>query len=314
MTDTLSGRILNGDRRALTRVLTFVENGLPEGRAALKALFSHTGRAHIVGITGSTGSGKSTLTGALARAYRKQGRTLGIVAVDPTSPFSHGAILGDRIRMQDLTSDPGVFIRSMATRGAMGGLSATTGDVVTVLDAAGNDLVIVETVGAGQDEVDIADTAHTTVVINVPGAGDDMQAIKAGILEIADILVVNKADQPGAEATFKQLHIFTDLQRNEGWDVPILKTVAHKEQGIGELLEAIDRHREYLRESGRMEEMTRKRARRQLLAVAQKMMLERVLDGADGESRVAALVEGIASRGIDPHTAAERLIEGAKGK
>ncbi len=311
MTDKLSQRILDGDRRALTRVLTFVENGLPEGKEALKALFPHTGRAHIVGITGPTGSGKSTLTGALAREYRRLGRTLGIVAVDPTSPFSHGAILGDRIRMQDLTSDPGVFIRSMATRGAMGGLSATTGDVVTVLDAAGNDLVIVETVGAGQDEVDIADTAHTTVVINVPGAGDDMQAIKAGILEIADILVVNKADQPGAEATFKQLHIFTDLQRNEGWDVPILKTVAHREQGIGELLEAIDRHREYLRESGRMEEMTRKRARRQLLSVAQKMVLERVLDGATGEARVSQLVERIASREIDPHTAAERLIAGA---
>ncbi|HET8943239.1 MAG TPA: methylmalonyl Co-A mutase-associated GTPase MeaB [Dehalococcoidia bacterium] len=313
MTGDLSERTLNGDRRALTRVLTFVENGLPEGKEALKALFSHTGRAHILGITGPTGSGKSTLTGALAREYRRRGRTIGIVAVDPTSPFSHGAILGDRIRMQDLTSDPGVFIRSMATRGAMGGLSATTGDVVTVLDAAGNDIIIVETVGAGQDEVDIADTAHTTVVINVPGAGDDMQAMKAGILEIADILVVNKADNPGADATFKQLHIYTDLQRNEGWDVPILKTVAHKEQGIKELLEAIDRHREYLTESGRMEEMTRKRARRQLLAVAQKMMLERVLDGASGEARVSELVEGIASREIDPHTAAERLIAGKPG-
>ncbi len=309
----LSRRLLEGDRRALTRVLTFVENGYPEGKEALKALFSSTGRAHIVGMTGPTGSGKSTLAGALAREYRRRGRTLGIVAVDPTSPFSHGAILGDRIRMQDLTSDPGVFIRSMATRGAMGGLSATTGDVVSVLDAAGNDLVIVETVGAGQDEVDIADTAHTTVVINVPGAGDDMQAIKAGILEIADILVVNKADNPGAEATFKQLHIFADLQRNEGWDVPILRTVAHREQGINELLEAIDRHREYLQASGRLEEMTRKRARRQLLAVAQKMMLERVLDGASGEARVSKLVEGIASREIDPHTAAERLITGAKG-
>ncbi len=308
----MSRRVLDGDRRALTRVLTFVENGHPGGKEALKALFSRSGRAHIVGITGPTGSGKSTLTGALARDYRRHDRTVGIVAVDPTSPFSHGAILGDRIRMQDLTSDPGVFIRSMATRGAMGGLSATTGDVVTVLDAAGKDVVIVETVGAGQDEVDIADTAHTTVVINVPGAGDDMQAIKAGILEIADILVVNKADQPGADATFKQLHIFTDLQRNEGWDVPILKTTAHKEQGIGELLAAIDRHWDYLRTSGRMEEMTRKRARRQLLAVAQKMMLERVLDGASGEARVSELVDGIASREIDPHTAAERLIAGAR--
>jgi len=277
----------------------------------MKALFPHTGRAHIVGVTGPTGSGKSTLTGALAREYRRRGRTVGIVAVDPTSPFSHGAILGDRIRMQDLTSDPDVFIRSMATRGAMGGLAATTGDVVAVLDAAGKDVVIVETVGAGQDEVDIADTAHTTVVINIPGAGDDMQAIKAGILEIADILVVNKADQPGAEATFKQLHIYADLQRNEGWDVPILKTVAHREHGVVELMEAIDRHRQFLQESGRLAEMTRKRARRQLLGVAQKMVLERLLDGASGEARVAELVEAIASREIDPHTAAERLIAGS---
>jgi LAO/AO transport system kinase len=304
----ISQRLLNGDRKALTRVLTFVENGYPEGREAMKALFPHTGRAHIVGITGPTGSGKSTLTGALAREYRRRGLTLGIVAVDPTSPFSHGAILGDRIRMQDLTSDPGVFIRSMATRGAMGGLSAATGDVVTVLDASGKDIVLVETVGAGQDEVDIADTAHTTIVINIPGAGDDMQAIKAGILEIADILVVNKADIPGAESTFKQLHIFTDLQRNAGWDVPILKTIAHKEQGITELIDAINRHRQFLRESGRLEKITRKRARRQLLAVAQRMMLEQVVGGVAGEARVAELVERIASREIDPHTAAARLI------
>ncbi len=308
MTSDIGQRVLDGDRRALTRVLTFVENGYPEGKEALKYLYPKSGQAHIVGITGPTGSGKSTLTGALAREYRKQGRKLGIVAVDPTSPFSHGAILGDRIRMQDLTSDPEVFIRSMATRGALGGLAAATGDVVTVLDAAGNDVVLVETVGAGQDEVEIADTAHTTVVINVPGAGDDMQAIKAGILEIADILVVNKADQPAAEAVFKQLHIYTDLQRHEGWQVPILKTIAHKEQGIIELLEAIDKHREYLSESGRLEEMVRHRARRQLLSVAQAMLLARVLAGSKGDERVDELVEAIAGREIDPHTAAERLI------
>jgi LAO/AO transport system kinase len=310
VTAGLADRVLQGDRRALTRVLTLVENGLPEGREALSALFHSSGRAHIVGITGPTGSGKSTLVGALAREYRKRERSVGIVAVDPTSPFSHGAILGDRIRMQDLTGDPDVFIRSMATRGALGGLAAATGDVVTVLDAAGKDVVIVETVGAGQDEVEIADTAHTTVVINIPGAGDDMQAIKAGILEIADILVVNKADQPGADSVFKQLHIFTDLQRHAGWDVPILKTVAHKEQGISELFDIIETHREYLAQSGRLDEMLRHRARRQLLAAAQSMLLARVLDGQTGEVRVEELVDAITGRELDPHSAAERLIAG----
>ena len=171
------------------------------------------------------------------------GRSVGIVAIDPTSPFSHGALLGDRIRMQDLTSDPEVFIRSMATRGALGGLAAATNDIVAVLDASGKDMVIVETVGAGQDEVDIADTAHTSIVISIPGAGDDMQAIKAGILEIADILVVNKADLPAAESVYKQLHIFMDLARHEGWEVPIIKTVSSKGEGITKLLEAIDSHR-----------------------------------------------------------------------
>lgn len=311
MTSEIARRVLEGDRRALTRALTWVENGYPEGRELLRELFPRSGRAHIVGITGSTGSGKSTLVGAVARLYRKRGKTVGIVAVDPTSPFSHGAILGDRIRMQDLTSDPGVFIRSMATRGALGGLAAATNEVTTVLDACGKDVVLVETVGAGQDEVEIADTAHTTVVINIPGAGDDMQAIKAGILEIADILVVNKADLPNAESVFKQLHIFTDLNRNEGWQVPILKVVAYKEQGIQELLDEIEKHRGYLQSSGRLEEMKRKRARRQLLAITQGILLERVLAKAEADGGIDDLVKAISSREIDPRTAAEKLIQGA---
>ena len=312
-TDTsahLVERLLNGDRRALTRVLTWVENGYAEGREAMRGLFAHSGKTHIVGITGPSGSGKSTLTGALARELRRRGRTIGIVAVDPTSPFSHGALLGDRIRMQDLTSDPEVFIRSVATRGALGGLSATTTDVVTVLDAFGMDIVIVETVGAGQDEVEVADTAHTTIVVNIPGAGDDMQAIKAGILEIADILVVNKADLPSADSVAKQLHIFMELDRNEGWTVPILKTVAHKEEGIAELLDDVERHREYLASSGRLEEMRRKRARRQLLALAQALLLGNVLESVENGT-LDRLVESIATRETDPHSAAEELIAGA---
>jgi LAO/AO transport system kinase len=299
-------KLLSGDKRSLSRVLSWVENNTQEGHEAMRDLYSHTGSAHIIGITGPTGSGKSTLTGAVARAYRKLGKTVGIVAVDPTSPFTQGAILGDRIRMQDLTSDPGVFIRSMATRGAIGGLAAATNEVVSVMDASGKDVVLVETVGAGQDEVEVAETAHTTIVVNIPGAGDDMQAIKAGILEIADILVINKADLPNADSVFKQLHIYTDLQRKPGWDVPILKTVAHKEQGIAELLEAIDKHWSFLRESGQMDELARKRARRQLLATAQSILLERAVKAAGGS--IEELTDQIAARSIDPRTAAEQLI------
>ncbi len=302
-------RLLEGERRSLTRVITAVENGRDDGREALRELFPRSGNAQVIGVTGPTGSGKSTLVGALTRELRERGKTVGIVAVDPTSPFSHGAILGDRIRMQDLTADPGVFIRSMATRGALGGLSAATTDVVTVLDAAGWDVVIVETVGAGQDEVEIADTAHTTIVVNIPGAGDDMQAIKAGILEIADVLVVNKADLPQAESVFKQLHIYTDLQRQSGWDVPIIKTIAHKGEGAAELADAIEKHRQYLAESGRLEDMRRQRAHRQLLTVTQAALLESVLAQEGG--LVDELVEQIARREIDPHTAADKLIEAA---
>jgi LAO/AO transport system kinase len=308
MSGETAQRVLDGDRRSLTRVITWVENGYHEAREALRDLFPHSGHAHIVGITGPTGSGKSTLVGALAREYRKAGRSVGIVTVDPTSPFSHGALLGDRIRMQDLTSDPEVFIRSMATRGALGGLAAATNDVVTVLDACGKDMVLVETVGAGQDEVEIADTAHTTVVISVPGAGDDMQAIKAGILEIADILVINKADLPAAESVFKQLHIFMALDRNEGWQVPILKTTAHKNEGVPALLETIDKHRAYLETSGRSDEMRRHRARRQLLAAAQAELLSQLLSSAERNGTLEKLVDAIAGRELDPHTAAEQLI------
>ncbi len=301
-------RLLDGDRRALTRILTYVENGYPEARGAMRDLFPHSGKTHIVGITGPTGCGKSTLVGAMARELRKRGRSIGIIAIDASSPFSQGALLGDRIRMQDLTSDPEVFIRSMATRGALGGLAAATNDAVTVLDAAGKDIVLVETVGAGQDEVEIADTAHTTIVVNIPGAGDDMQAIKAGILEIADILVVNKADDPAANSVAKQLHIFMSLDRDEGWTVPILKTIAHKEEGIGELLDEVDKHREFLKDSGRLEEMRRHRARRQLLTLTQAILLGDVLASVEANGTLDSLVESIATRDSDPHSAAEQLI------
>jgi LAO/AO transport system kinase len=304
----LAARLLQGDKRALTRVLSYVENLRPEGRQAMKVLFGHSGRAHIVGVTGPAGSGKSTVVGALAREFRSRGRTVAIVAVDPTSPFTRGAVLGDRIRMQELTSDEGVFIRSMATRGALGGLAPATTDVVTVLDAAGWEIVIIETVGAGQDEVEIAGTAHTSIVISVPGAGDEVQAIKAGILEIADILVVNKGDQPRADITASQLHVFLNLSRDEGWDTPILTTTAINNTGIAELADAIERHRGFLESSGRLEKARLERARRQLLALAREELLARVLASAEGNGRLDELVEAVAKREVDPHTAAERLI------
>jgi LAO/AO transport system kinase len=247
--------------------------------------------------------------GSLAKEFRRREKTVGIVAVDPTSPFTRGALLGDRVRMQDLTLDAGVFIRSMATRGALGGLAPATNDVVTVLDAVGWDVILVETVGAGQDEVEIAGTAHTTVVMTVPGAGDDIQAIKAGILEIADVLVVNKADLPGADAVVRQLRVYLNLHRNQGWTVPVLSTVATKEQGIAELADAIEKHRAYLAESGALARAQLDRARRQVLAATSQQLLERILQPADADGHLQELVQAVANREMDPHTAAGRLIQ-----
>ncbi|MBI1886677.1 MAG: methylmalonyl Co-A mutase-associated GTPase MeaB [Chloroflexi bacterium] len=309
----MAGRVLKGDRRALSRVLSLVESGDAQGRAIMRRLYPKTGQAHVVGITGPTGSGKSTLVFALAKEFRRRGKTVGVVAIDPTSPYTQGALLGDRIRMQSLTSDPGVFIRSMATRGALGGLAATTNDVITVLDAAGKDVILVETVGAGQDEVEIVDTAHTTVVVSVPGAGDEIQTLKAGILEIADILAVNKADQPRADITAKQLHVFLTLDREDGWTIPIIKTVAVREESMDELADAIEKHREFLRSSGGLEAAARQRAQRQLLAAARRMVMGRILAQAEANGHLHELIDAVAKRQLDPHTAASRLIEASRG-
>src|SRR3989304_2273153 len=286
---TYSQAVLNGDRLALARLLTQVENNTPEGRAALVELFPHTGKAHLIGVTGAPGTGKSTLVNQLALLYRKvEDWRVAIVAVDPSSPFTGGAVLGDRVRMRDLSGDPNVFIRSMATRGSLGGLAQSTANMAQVFDAAGFDAVIIETVGAGQSEVEVARLAHTTLVVDAPGMGDDIQAIKAGILEIADILVINKADRPGVENTERALRGNLDLAhptrrlmnafetghhgasvRKElpekevnhelNWSPPILRTIATEGIGIAELKGEIDRHRQYLVKTGELDRRERAR-------------------------------------------------------
>jgi LAO/AO transport system kinase len=301
---------LGGDRRSLSRLLSLVENGYPEGREALRLLYPRSGRAHVVGITGAAGSGKSTLIFALAQELRRRGRRVGVVAVDPTSPFSQGALLGDRVRMQALTADPGVFIRSMASRGALGGLAPATMDVVSVLDACGSDVIVVETVGAGQDEVQVMDAAHTVLVVTVPGAGDEVQAIKAGILEIAHVLVVNKADLPRADILVNQLSEFVNLVKADGWRVPIVRTVAIRGDGIGELVEAMEAHRRHLEGAGWGEQAARERARRRLLYALFGHLWEEALRLAREDGRLEELIEAVARRELDPYTAARRLLGG----
>lgn len=304
--DDLAQRFLDGDRRALARIISRVEGETDDGREYLRTLFPHSGKAHIVGITGGAGSGKSTLTGALAGEYRRRGKTVGIVAVDPSSPFTHGAILGDRIRMQDLALDPGVYMRSMAGRGALGGLAPTIDDVVSVMDAFGFDYVLIETVGAGQDEVEIAGTALTTILVNNPGTGDDIQALKAGIIEIADILVVNKADHPGADILVSQLQALLSLAPKGARRPPILKTTATRGEGMDVLADAIEEHRAFLESSGGLAEQREIDARHQVLTIARAILIERIRQ-ATPEAELEALVRRVADRQLDPHSAAEEL-------
>jgi len=330
---TLAASILAGDRLSLARLLTQVENDSPEGRAALTDLFPHTGRAHLVGVTGAPGTGKSSLVNQLALHYRKQAdQRVAVVAVDPSSPFTGGAVLGDRVRMRDLSGDPNVFIRSMASRGSLGGLAQATAGMVQVFDAAGFDVILIETVGAGQSEVDIARLAHTTLVVEAPGLGDDIQAIKAGILEIADILVINKADRPGVENTERALKSTLELAhpaqrvfRHHGqymsvavdlpidkqmWIPPIQKTVSTEGRGIPELVEAIARHAEHLRSSG--DWAARERAR---LEVELEMLIQEALVARFSASvppqKIQQTVERMAKRDLSPWEAANFLMNGA---
>jgi len=306
----LAHSLLSGNRRALARGITIAETGGAPARALLSAVYPATGRAHIIGITGAPGAGKSTLVNSLALHWRRAGKTIGVIAVDPTSPFSGGAILGDRIRMQPLGGDPGIFIRSMASRGRLGGIARATGDAIALLDAAGFDIVLIETVGAGQSEVEIAGAAQTTLVIEVPGMGDDVQSIKAGILEIADIFVVNKADREGADALIGQLRAMLRLggPPPDGWEPPIVPAIAIRDQGIAEIAAEIERHRAHLGARGQLAMRDRDRAGREFQRIIQEAALEQLRARYAGAAW-DALVDHIAARELDPYTAAAQLLE-----
>ena len=306
----IAERLIGGDRRALARALTRVENGDARGRELLAELYPRTGRARTIGITGSPGAGKSTVTNAVAKELRGRGRSVGIVAVDPSSPYTQGAILGDRVRMTELYSDPRVFIRSLASRGALGGLSAACQDVIHVLDAAGFDAVLIETVGAGQDEVDIAGTAQTTILVNTPNMGDEVQTLKAGIMEIADVLAVNKSDLPGADRMVKALKTLLSLAPQRGWEPPVLRLIATDGEGVEALVDACDAHHDHLAESGELQSREAERARQQVAQLARAEVLRR-LRAELGEERLDALADDVARRRLDPHAAAAAWVGSA---
>jgi LAO/AO transport system kinase len=305
---SLAERLLDGDRRALARAITLVENEEPEGYEVVREVYPKTGRAAIVGLTGAPGSGKSTLIGALIKLRRAQDRTIGVLSIDPSSPFTQGAVLGDRIRLSEHFLDPGVFIRSMANRGALGGLSEAALQAALLMDAAGRDDVYLETVGVGQAEVDIIDHADTVVLVLMPGSGDSIQALKAGVMEIPDVIVVNKADHPLTDTMVREIRGVLSLAPQKGWRVPIVKTEAARGTGVDKLLEKLDEHHAHIEEEGTLVERRRRNLRNEVLALAASRMRKRLEEELREDEEFAALLEQVVARELDPASAARALL------
>lgn len=312
--EELARGVIAGDPRSIARAITLVENSLSEAQELIHRIYPHTGKAHVIGLTGPGGSGKSTLIEKIVREYRRRRKTLGIVAVDPTSPFTGGAFLGDRIRMQELSTDPGVFIRSMASRNYLGGLARATKDAVKVLDASGRDIILVETVGAGQSEVEIIKVAQTIVVIHAPGLGDEIQAIKAGLMEIADVFVVNKADRENANKTVMDIQTVLQMgDREKAWKPPIVKTVALTGEGVSDLVDQLEEHRCFFEGNESCKrDMLKARAEAELAEAIKDKLVASVIDDLKREGKFEELVQEIISKEIDPSSAAEKLLKKEK--
>lgn len=307
MTD-LAKKVIAGDPRSIARLITLVENDDADAVETMKQIHAHTGHATVIGVTGVMGSGKSSLIFELTIAYRAEGKKVGIIAIDPTSPFSGGALLGDRIRMTELSTDEGVFIRSMGTRGMMGGLTSSLYDVVEILDASGMDVILIETVGVGQDEVDIVKIADTTLVVLVPGLGDSVQTIKAGLMEIADVFVVNKADKPGVEQTVAELESMLDLVNTLDRRTPIVATSAKEKKNIDVLKEKIQEHQQYLKKSNLFQTRRRQRYEAELIEIIRKRLMEFIFDEKKLKNTVDCCIDQISKKELDPYSAADQIL------